>query len=67
MKIDPACKQLIMDFERVRWKTDSDNNMLQEIDKSDPARSHLSDALGYFIAREFGMLGQFGEQPGIMQ
>jgi len=67
MKIDPACKELIMDFERVRWKTDGDNNMIQEIDKSDSARSHLSDALGYFIAREFGMRGQFGEQPGLMQ
>src|ERR1700733_4445857 len=32
MKIDPACKQLIMDFERVRWKTDGDKNMLPEID-----------------------------------
>ena len=67
MKIDPSCKQLIMDFERVRWKKDGDNNMLQEIDKSDSTRSHLSDALGYFVAREFGMRGQFGEQPGIMQ
>ena len=67
MKIDPACRQLIMDFERVRWKKDSDDNMLPEIDKSDPSRSHLSDALGYFVAREFGMRGQFGERPGLMQ
>jgi hypothetical protein len=67
MRIDPACKQLIMDFERVRWKTDSNGNLLQEIDKSDPARSHLSDALGYFIAREFGMRPKSGEQYGIMQ
>jgi hypothetical protein len=67
LRIDPKCKQLILDFERVRWKTDSNGNTLQEIDKSDPARSHLSDALGYFISKEFGMRGQFGEMPGIMQ
>jgi hypothetical protein len=67
LRIDPKCKHLIQDFERVRWKMDSSGNTLQELDKSDPARSHLSDALGYFIAREFGMRGQFGEMPGIMQ
>ena len=67
LRIDPKCKQLIMDFERVRWKTDSNGNMLTEIDKCDPARSHLSDALGYFIEREFGMRPKSGEQYGIMQ
>jgi hypothetical protein len=47
--------------------TGSRSNTLPEIDKSDPARSHLSDAPGYFIAREFAMRGKFGEQPGVMQ
>ena len=54
MKIDPSSKQLIMDFERVRWTTDGDNKMLQEIDKSDPARSHLSDALRYLSLASSG-------------
>jgi hypothetical protein len=51
--IDPRCKQLIQDFERVHWKTDPTGNLLSEIDKSDPARTHVSDALGYLIAKEF--------------
>jgi Terminase large subunit, T4likevirus-type, N-terminal len=61
--IDPGCKQLITDFERVHWKTDHSGNMLPDIDKSDPMRSHVSDALGYIIAYEFGMRGKFGEMP----
>ena len=64
--IDPGCKQLILDFERVHWKADLNGNSLTDIDKADPARSHLSDALGYMIAREFGMRGQFGEMPGFV-
>lgn len=67
MRIDPKCERLIQDLERVRWKMDSNGNTLPEIDKPDPARSYLSDALGYFVAREFGMRRKFGEQPGIMQ
>ena len=63
--IDPGCKQLITDFERVHWKTDVSGNMLWNIDKSDPMRSHASDALGYMIAYEFGMRGKFGEMPDL--
>ena len=61
--IDPKCKQLILDLERVHWKSDANGNTLTDIDKSDPARSHVSDALGYMIAYEFGMRGKFGEMP----
>ena len=60
--IDPKCKQLILDLERVHWKTDSSGNMLSDIDKSDPAGTHVSDALGYMIARDFGMRPKVGEQ-----
>lgn len=43
--IDPKCKELIADFERVQWSPDG-----VEIDKSkDPRRSHASDALGYML------------------
>jgi hypothetical protein len=61
--VDPKCKQLIMDFERVHWKSDTNGNTLADIDKSDPTRSHLSDALGYMIAYEFSMRGKAGEMP----
>ena len=65
--IDPQCKQLILDFERVHWKTDSDGNALVNIDKSDPARTHVSDALGYMIAKEFGMRPVFGEKATLLR
>jgi hypothetical protein len=59
--VDPKCKNLILDLERVRWKKDPHGNALVELDKSDPARTHISDALGYMVAREFGMFGPAGE------
>ena len=39
--IDPSCKKLINDLERVSWK---DNKLDQ---KTDPMLTHISDALGY--------------------
>jgi hypothetical protein len=44
----------------VHWKTDVNGNPLGEIDKSDPARTHVSDALGYMIAQDFGMYPLYG-------
>ena len=58
--VHPRCRQLIQDFERVHWKTDAHGNTYNEIDKSDPARTHLSDALGYMIAREFALRDTVG-------
>jgi len=40
--IDPKCKKLINDLEKVSWK----NNELDK--KSDPMLTHISDALGYW-------------------
>jgi Terminase large subunit, T4likevirus-type, N-terminal len=65
--VDPKCKELIQDFERVHWKKDPAGNSLVMVDKSDPARTHVSDALGYMIAREFGMLPEYGERPEFIQ
>jgi hypothetical protein len=60
------CKHLIRDFEQVCWKTDPHGNSLVELDKSDPMRTHVSDAVGYYIAREFPMRPQMGEKSGPM-
>ena len=65
--INPKCEQLILDFERVHWKADINGNMLADIDKSDPMRSHLSDAVGYMIAYDFGMRPKAGEMPWFVQ
>ena len=62
--IDPKCKQLIKDLEQVCWKADPHGNPLAELDKSDPMRTHASDALGYLVAREFPMRAQMGERGG---
>ena len=53
LRIDPQCKQLIKDFEQVSWKTDPHGNSLAELDKSNFMRTHVSDAIGYYVAREF--------------
>jgi hypothetical protein len=58
--IDPRCKHLIQDLERVHWKTDASGNASNEIDKSDPIRTHTSDALGYMIASHFSMRASGG-------
>jgi hypothetical protein len=55
--VDAGCRELIRDLERVSWGKDG-------VDKSDPMRSHLSDALGYVVAREFGMKLPGGFMPG---
>jgi hypothetical protein len=34
---------------------DAHGNLLGNIDKSDPMRSHVSDAMGYFVAQEFAL------------
>jgi hypothetical protein len=43
MTIDPSCRKLIADLERVEWK---ENEV--ELDGSNPERTHPSDALTYF-------------------
>ena len=64
LSIDPGCKQLIKDFEQVSWKADPHGNPLADLDKSDPMRTHVSDAAGYLIEREFPMRSIKGERGG---
>lgn len=56
LAIDPRCRELIEDLERLTWLAGSQSGAL--IDKSDPRRSHASDALGYFVSREFPIRGK---------
>jgi hypothetical protein len=65
--IDPSCKELLADFAQVQWKRDSTGNTTGQIDKGDMARTHVSDAFGYFIQKEFSMKTTAGAHPGIMQ
>lgn len=67
LSVDSRCKFLIDDLERVHWKSDAHGNALNELDKSEPKRTHVSDALGYLIEKEFPMRSLGGPRPGMMQ
>lgn len=62
--ISSRCEELAVDFEQVAWKADPHGNILSDLNKSDPMRTHLSDALGYYVAREFPMRRKAGERGG---
>jgi hypothetical protein len=64
--VDRDCQHLIQDLEQVCWKADPYGNPLVALDKSNPQRTHVSDALGYLVAREFPMRAIRGEMPGPM-
>jgi phage terminase large subunit len=53
--VDPSCRELIADLEQVAWRTDAAGNSISELDKSNPKRTHISDALGYLAEKEFGL------------
>ncbi|WP_321471122.1 terminase large subunit domain-containing protein [uncultured Paludibaculum sp.] len=65
--VDPSCTELIADCAQVSWKRDSSGNTTGQIDKSDMARTHVTDAFGYFVQKQFATNSQAGEQPGCMQ
>jgi hypothetical protein len=60
--VDPRCRELVKDLEQVVWATDSTGAVLSELDKSDRARTHASDALGYYIAQAFPLKPLIGPQ-----
>ena len=53
--VHPSCRELRADLERVSWKKDSHGNTVMDLDKRDPKRTHISDALGYLVEKEFGL------------
>ena len=56
--MDARCKELIQDLEEVCYKPGTG-----QIDKeSDARRSHLSDALGYYLWWKFRPLAKAGER-----
>ena len=57
--IDGRCRELIRDFEEVRYKPGS---TVMDKDR-DPDRTHVSDALGYLLCEEFRKQETAGERP----
>ena len=58
--IDPRCRELILDLEQVGWALDASGRPIYEIDKSDHARTHSSDALGYYVSQAFPLRPSIG-------
>jgi hypothetical protein len=58
--IDPRCKELIRDLEEVTWAVDATGARTGELNKKDAARTHASDALGYFVSEVFSLKGKVG-------
>jgi hypothetical protein len=64
--VDPSCAELIADLEQVAWKTDAAGNAISDLDKSNLKRTHVSDALGYLIAKEFKLTTHGGPRGGLL-
>ena len=65
--IDPKCRELLKDLRQVKWRRDSSGNPTGDLDKSDQQRTHVSDALSYLIAQEWGLFPSGGQRPGLVQ
>ncbi len=55
--VDPRCRELLADLERVRWVVERNGQVGSELDKSDRKRTHVSDALGYYVWKAFPVRG----------
>ena len=60
----PRCKELAKDFQQVVYQVDSHGSTIPALDKSDPKRSHVSDALSYLIWAEFPIRPKCGFGTG---
>lgn len=58
LTVHPRCKVLITDLLRVEWASDSYGNLLSDLSKKHKDLTHISDALGYLIEREFSAARQ---------
>lgn len=55
LRVDPECKELIRDFDGVACDDHG------HIDKTDKWRTHLTDALGYYLEHQFPVKSRKGE------
>jgi hypothetical protein len=60
LRIDVSCRELCRDLEQVAWKKDAAGRSTGDLDKSDPKRTHMSDALGYLIETRWGLQADHG-------
>jgi hypothetical protein len=61
------CPELVKDFKKVSWATDSGGNSTGLLEKGkDKHRTHISDALGYMVEYTFSLRMQGGGRKGIV-
>ena len=60
--MDLSGRELLLDLGRVSRKLEDTGRVSSELDKSDKKRTHMSDALGYYLASAFAGKGTFGER-----
>lgn len=60
------CPELVRDFQRVKWLTDSGGNSTGMLDKKDKKRTHVSDALGYMVEYKYGLKTRAGGRKGVL-
>ena len=65
--VSAKCGELIQDFRKIAWAMDNDGNPSGAMDKSDSKRTHISDALGYYVADRFAFRTKGGGREGLMQ
>lgn len=63
---ETKCPELVKDFLKVKWQTDAGGNSTGVLDKSDGKRTHISDALGYFVDYKYGLRSRAGARKGIL-
>jgi hypothetical protein len=64
---DTRCPELVKDFKKVSWQVNSDGTSTGLLDKRDPKRTHISDALGYMVEYNFALRAKAGGRKGLMQ
>lgn len=64
---DLKCPELVKDFKKVKWQTDSAGTSCGLLDKDDAKRTHVSDALGYALEYLFSLKSRAGGHKGILQ
>jgi phage terminase large subunit len=64
--IHPRCRELLKDLRQVKWHRDATGNPTGALDKTDPQRTHVSDALSYLVAQEWGLRPAGGERTGLV-
>ena len=66
LAVHERCRELVRDLEECAWALDANGNALPVLSEKDKARGHISSALRYLVAAEFGIRGTIGYKKGFL-